>query len=81
MRFWLQDLWLNENPCSVMQRGLCSAAIKMDDLVGKRHEQSQVELLALICHVEILVSLGLISHLAEIHQHFTGSDSKCSGGR
>lgn len=55
MRLWLQDPRLSENPCSVMQRGFCSTAIKMDGLAGKRHERSQVKLQALTCQVEILV--------------------------
>lgn len=48
MRLWLRDLGLNENPCSAMQRSLCSADTKMDDLAGKRRAPSQVKLQALI---------------------------------
>lgn len=58
MRLWLQDLGLNENPCSVMQRGLCSTAIKMD---GKRRAHSEVTFQALICQEEILLGFLWVS--------------------
>lgn len=60
-------------PTQWCQKGLCSSIFKMEYLPGRRPERLQPKLLVLLCQIELIVPLQLVSPIAEINHCFQGS--------